>query len=77
VPVRFVYNWSDTPDMQPQDMFLSLEAAATYTALSIKTLRRRIAAGDLAASRSGRLIRVRVRDLDAMFERIPGAGWTE
>jgi excisionase family DNA binding protein len=61
--------------VKPEDTFLTLEDASAYTSLSIKTLRRRIAAGELVASRSGRLIRVRLRDLDAMFAQIPGAGW--
>jgi excisionase family DNA binding protein len=46
--------------------------------MSIKTLRRRIASGQLAAYRSGRLIRVDPTEVDRMLVRIPTAtsrGW--
>lgn len=52
--------------------FISLSAAADILGISVHTLRRRIAAGELAAFRSGsRIIRVRVADLDHMLQRIP------
>lgn len=53
---------------------LSLSQAAEILGLSIKTIRRRIAAGDLPAYRSGRrLIRVKASDLDRLLRRIPTA----
>ena len=52
--------------------FESMSEAATRTGLSIRTIRRRIASGDLAAYRSGpRVIRVDPRDVDRMMVRIP------
>lgn len=47
---------------------LSLKEAADRVGVSVKTLRRRIAAGDLPAYRSGRIIRVNACDLDAMMQ---------
>lgn len=49
----------------------SLAMAARRTGVSVKTLRRRIAAGELSAYRSGRLIRVEASDVDALFVQIP------
>ncbi|WP_404347543.1 excisionase family DNA-binding protein [Phycicoccus jejuensis] len=49
----------------------SLATAARRTGVSVKTLRRRIAAGELSAYRSGRLIRVVAGDVDALFVPIP------
>ena len=52
--------------------FISLAAAADILGISVHTLRRRIAAGEVHAFRSGRrLIWVRARDLEAMLQRIP------
>ncbi len=52
--------------------FISLSAAADMLGVSVHTLRRRIAAGELPAFRTGRrIIRVRVSDLEAMLKRIP------
>jgi hypothetical protein len=46
--------------------------------VSVDTLRRRVAAGELPASRLGRrLIRVRIADLDRMFRPIPNAQWSQ
>jgi excisionase family DNA binding protein len=57
--------------------FESLSSAAERTGLSIRTLRRRIASGDLAAYRSGaRIIRVDPDDVDRMMVRMPTA-WTD
>ncbi|MGB7447573.1 MAG: helix-turn-helix domain-containing protein [Ornithinimicrobium sp.] len=48
--------------------FESLSQAAERTGLSTRTLRRRIAAGDLTAYRSGpRIIRVDPRDVDDLL----------
>ena len=50
---------------QPAPEWLSLQQAATIYGVSVDTLRRRISAGKLPASRFGvRLIRVRAEDLD-------------
>lgn len=54
--------------------FESLSSAAERTGLSIRTLRRRIANGDLPAYRSGpRVIRVNPADVDHLMVRIPSA----
>lgn len=52
---------------------LSIAQAAELLGLSTKTIRRRIAAGDLPAYRSCRMIRVKASDLDRLFRRIPNA----
>ena len=55
--------------------FISLSAAADILGISFHTLRRRIAAGELPAFRTGRrIIRVRVSDLERMLRRVPAAG---
>jgi excisionase family DNA binding protein len=55
--------------------FISLSAAADMLGISVHTLRRRIAAGELPAFRSGRrIIRIRVSDLDRIMKRVPSAG---
>ena len=52
--------------------WLSLQQAASIYGVSVDTLRRRVIAGDLPASRLGqRLIRVRMEDLAHMFRPIP------
>ena len=57
---------------QPAPEWLSLQQAAAIYGVSVDTLRRRISAGKLPASRFGvRLIRVRIEDLDRMYRRIP------
>ena len=54
--------------------FESLTSAAERTGLSIRTLRRRIAGGQLAAYRSGpRVIRVDPDDVDHLMVPIPTA----
>lgn len=55
--------------------FISLSAAADMLGISVHTLRRRIADGELPAFRTGRrIIRVRVSDLVALMRRVPAAG---
>ena len=49
----------------------SLAHAADRTGVSIRTLRRRIACGQLAAYRTGRLIRVDPGDVDRLLAPIP------
>ena len=52
--------------------FISLSAAADILGISVHTLRRRIAAGELPAFRTGRrIIRVRVSDLERILQRVP------
>lgn len=54
--------------------WLKLPAAAESRGVSIKTLRRRIASGELPARRLGaRIIVVNTRDLDALFRPMGGA----
>lgn len=65
---------------QPAPEWLSLQQAASIYGVSVDTLRRRIAAGTLPASRFGvRLIRVRAEDVDRLYRRVPIgdqlAGW--
>lgn len=55
--------------------FVSLAQAADILGISVHTLRRRIAAGELPAFRTGkRIIRVRVKDLERLLRRVPSAG---
>ena len=55
--------------------FVSLAQAADILGISVHTLRRRIAAGELPAFRTGRrIIRVRVSDLERMLRRVPSLG---
>ena len=57
---------------RPSPEWLSLQQAAAFYGVSVDTLRRRISAGKLRASRFGvRLIRVRVDDLEKLFRAIP------
>lgn len=52
--------------------FISLSAAANILGISVHTLRRRIAAGELPAFRTGRrIIRIRVSDLKKLLRRVP------
>lgn len=55
--------------------FISLSTAADILGISVHTLRRRIAAGELPAFRTGRrIIRVRLNDLERLLNRVPTAG---
>jgi excisionase family DNA binding protein len=52
----------------PAPEWLSLQQAALIYGISVDTLRRRISAGKLPASRFGaRLIRVRIADLEQLY----------
>lgn len=53
--------------------WLSLADAAAWVSLSVETIRRRIAAGDLRAYRCGKSIRVKTDDLEAMMRPVPSA----
>jgi excisionase family DNA binding protein len=56
----------------PAPEWLSLQKAALIYDVSVDTLRRRISAGRLPASRFGvRLIRVRIADLERLYRPIP------
>jgi len=56
------------------DAFISLGAAADMLSISVRTLRRRIASGELPAYRSGRrIIRIRVADVEKVLRRVPSA----
>lgn len=58
----------------PRRQFETLADAAERTGLSIRTLRRRIAAGQLPAYRSGpRVLRVDPADVDRLMILIPTA----
>jgi excisionase family DNA binding protein len=55
--------------------FVSLDQAARLVGLNKRTLRRRVAQGVLPAYRSGpRVIRIKVADLEKLWQRIPTAG---
>ena len=55
--------------------FVSLAQAADILGISVQTLRRRVAAGELPAFRTGRrIIRVRVTDLERLLRRVQSAG---
>ncbi len=59
-------------NMKPQWISIR-QAAATYD-VSVDTIRRRIATGQLPASRcGGRIIRVRIADLDHLFRPLTAA----
>ena len=55
--------------------YVSLAEAGELMSVSVKTVRRRIADGTLPAYRCGRVIRVRIEDLDLAFRRVPSARW--
>lgn len=56
--------------------YLSLEEAAECMSVSVKTIRRWIAAGTLPAYRCGkRAIRIKLDDLEAAPQQIPSARW--
>jgi len=53
-------------DTRP-DLFTSLQLGAETYGVSVDTLRRRVRDGSLPAYRNGRLIRIKVADLEALF----------
>jgi excisionase family DNA binding protein len=75
----------DRPDISPKvsqlmsnhgeaPIYLTLGDAAGRMSVSVKTIRRWIAAGDLPAYRCGeRAIRIKLEDLEATPQRIPSA----
>ena len=61
--------------LKTRRQFETLARAAERTGLSTRTLRRRIAAGDLVAYRNGpRVIRLDPDDVDRLMIRIPTLG---
>ncbi|MGC3993072.1 MAG: helix-turn-helix domain-containing protein [Propionicimonas sp.] len=68
---------SSSIDSTKPGAFISLSAAADILGISVHTLLRRIAAGELPAFRTCRRInRVRASDLDKLLRRVPSAnGW--
>lgn len=57
-------------------VYLSLEEAAQCMSVSVKTIRRWIAAGTIPAYRCGkRAIRIKLDDLEAAPRQIPSARW--
>jgi excisionase family DNA binding protein len=59
----------------PTRRLASLAAAADYVGVHPRTIRRRIAAGDLTAYHFGpRLLRVNLNELEAALHRLPTAG---
>lgn len=63
------------PAPAPTRRLATINQAAEYAACSTKTIRRRIASGDLTGYRMGqRLIRVDLTELDALLRPIPTAG---
>jgi excisionase family DNA binding protein len=54
---------------------LTLREAAQRLRVSVVTVRRRIRGGMLRAFRSGRILRVREQDLEAMMTRRESVGW--
>lgn len=57
-------------------VYLSLDEAAEAMSVSVKTIRRWIAAGTLPAYRCGkRAIRIKLEDLEAAPRQIPSARW--
>lgn len=58
--------------IQPSVQYESLAQAADRVGISVWTLRRRTAAGELAAYTAGRrIVRVRPEDVDGLFAPIP------
>jgi excisionase family DNA binding protein len=55
-------------------LLLTYEAAAVVLALSVRTLKRRIAAGDVTPVMVGGLPRIRRADLDAYVAALPSNG---
>jgi excisionase family DNA binding protein len=63
-------------ERRPIPVYLSLEEAAEAMSVSVKTIRRWIAAGTLPAYRCGkRAIRIKLEDLEATPRKIPSAQW--
>ena len=53
--------------------WLSIAGAAVWVSVSAKTIRRKIAAGELRAYRCGKTIRIKTDDLEAMMRPVPSA----
>jgi len=57
--------------MQETAISYNLKSAARATGISVRTLRRRIAAGELTARRVGTLIIIDAKDLARFFDNCP------
>ena len=63
------------PDKTLTRRYASIDAAAAFVGVNPRTIRRRIAAGELTGYRIGkRLIRVDLNEVDAILRPIPTAG---
>jgi excisionase family DNA binding protein len=51
--------------------YVSLAEVADYLGVSIKTVRRRVAEGQIPAYRVGRLLKVDVADVEQLLRRVP------
>jgi len=58
----------------PERRYVRLEDAAARLACDPKTIRRRIADGELTGYRLGRLVRVDLAEVDTLLTRIPTGG---
>lgn len=58
---------ASTRKASPPEQFTSIQAGAAAYGVHPDTLRRRVRDGSLPAYRNGRLIRIKVCDLDALF----------
>lgn len=66
---------TDTMGERVLPVYLSLEQAADVMAMSVKTVRRRIADGTIPAYRCGRgTIRIRLDELECALRRVPAGG---
>ena len=63
-----------TPATAPERRYVRLEDAAARLDCNPKTLRRRIADGELTGYRLGRLIRVDAAEVETLLTRIPTGG---
>lgn len=64
-----------TWSVSPGDRYLSMETVAERLEMSVRSVRRLVASGDLRAVRIGkRALRIRERDVEAILRPIPTAG---
>jgi excisionase family DNA binding protein len=58
---------------EPPRQLVSVAQAAEYLGVSLRTMRTRIAAGDVPAYRFGRLIKIDLAELEAALKPLPTA----
>ncbi len=51
-----------------ESQYVTYREASTLTSLSVRTLRRRVQSGALPVARTGRVVRIKVTDLEQMME---------